>query len=92
MKSFFNTNNIPLQTNGSICADGALAMLENRTGFVTFLKNEISNVAATHCILHRQALVSKTLPVTQKNEINSCVKIINYIRGRALNHRWFEAF
>ena len=24
--------------------------------------------------------------------MDSCVKIINYIRGRALNHRLFEAF
>uniref|UniRef100_A0A8C4TCW7 Uncharacterized protein n=1 Tax=Erpetoichthys calabaricus TaxID=27687 RepID=A0A8C4TCW7_ERPCA len=64
----------------------------NRSGFVTLVRNEVPEVTVTHCILHRQALVSKTLPVTLKNVMDSCVKIINFIRGRALNHRLFKAF
>ena len=67
-------------------------MLENRRGFVNLIKNEIPEVAASPCIFHRHALVVKTLFVTLKNEINSCVKIVNYVRGRALNQRLFKAF
>ena len=92
MKSFFNTNDIALQAIGSICTDGAPAMLGSRSGFVALMKKEIPEVEATHCILHRQALVSKTLPCTLKNVMDSCVKIVNYIRGRALNRRLFKAF
>ncbi|XP_051784720.1 protein ZBED8-like [Erpetoichthys calabaricus] len=92
VKSFFNTNEIPLQIIGSICTDSAPVMLGNRSGFVTLVRNEVPEVTVTHCILHLQALVSKTLPVTLKNVVDSCVKIINFIRGRALNHRLFNAF
>ena len=58
-ESFFNTNDILLQAIGFICIDSAPAMLENRSGFATRIKNETSEVAATHCILHQQVLVSK---------------------------------
>ena len=36
--------------------------------------------------------MSKTLPLTLKNVMDSCVKIVNFIRGRANNHRLFKAF
>ena len=41
---------------------------------------------------HRHSLVSKTLPVTLKNVMDLFVKIVNYISGRALNHRLFKTF
>ena len=74
---------------GSVCSDGAPAMLGNRSGFAAMLKEEIPELKMTHCLLHRQALAFKTLPTCLKDTLNSCVKIINYIRGRALNHRLF---
>lgn len=92
IKSFFSDNQIPLNVVGSICTDGAPAMLGSRSGLVALLKNDVPGVISTHCILHRQALMSKTLPVTLKNVMNYVVKIVNFIRGRALNHRLFKAF
>ena len=71
---------------GSICTDGAPAMLGNRSGFAAVLKNKIPQLKVTHCQLHRQALAFKTLPQCLKNALNSCVKIMNYIRDCALNH------
>ena len=62
MKSLFNTNYIPLQRIGSICTYDAPAMLESQSGFVILMRNEIPEVMITHCILHRQVLVSKALP------------------------------
>ena len=59
-KKLFGSNDILLQAIGSICTDGSPTMLGNRSGFVFLMKNEIPGVAATHCILHYQALVSKT--------------------------------
>ena len=67
LKSFFNTYDILLQDIRSVCTDGAPAMLRNRSGFLTHMKNKIQEVAATRCILHRQIFDSKTLPVTLKN-------------------------
>ena len=74
---------------GSVFSDGAPAMLGNRSGFVAMLKEEIPDLKITHCLLHRQALAFKTLPTCLKDTLNSCVKIVNYIRGHALNHCLF---
>ena len=74
---------------GPICTDGAPAMFGNRSGFAAMLKKEIPEFKVTHCLLHRQALAFKTLPPCLKDALDSYVKIVNYIRGRALNHRLF---
>ena len=75
---------------GSVCSDGVPAMLGNRSDFAAMLKEEIPELKITHCLLHRQGLAFKTLPTCLKDDtLNSYVKIVNYIRGRALNHRLF---
>ena len=61
----------------------------NRSDFAAMLKEEIPELKITHCLFHRQALAFKTLPTCLKDTLNSCMKIVNYIRGRALNHRLF---
>ena len=71
---------------GSSCTDGAPAMLGNCSGFAAILKKEILKLKVTHCLLHQQTLAFKTLPPCLKNALNSCVKIMDYIRGHALKH------
>ena len=44
----------------------------------------------THCFLHRYALACKTLPKFLQTILSVAVKIINFIRARALNHRLFK--
>lgn len=62
IKSFFTEQNVDWKTKlGSICTDGAPAMLGNTSGFATLVKKEIPQVIITHCFLHRQALASRTL-------------------------------
>lgn len=91
IKSFFTEQNVDWKTKlGSICTDGAPAMLGNTSGFATLVKKEIPQVIITHCFLHRQALASRTLPTFLKEVMSTCVKIINFIRSRALNHRLFK--
>ena len=86
---FLDKHNLNLKMICSICTDGAPAMLGNYSGFAAMLKKEIPELKVTHCLLHRQALAFKTLPPCLKNVLNSCVKIVNYIKGHALNHRLF---
>ena len=74
---------------GSIYTDGAPAMLGNRSGFAATLKKEIAELKVAHCLLYRQALAFKTLPSCLKDGLNSCVKIVNYIKGRVLNYLLF---
>ena len=89
VKEFLIKHNLDIKVIGSVCSDGAPAMLGNRSGFAAMLKEGIPELKITHCLLHRQALGFKTLPTCLKDTLNSCVKIVNYIRGRALNHLLF---
>ena len=75
---------------GSICTDGAPAMLGNKFGFAALVKNGVPNVNVTHCMLHRYALAAKTLPPSLKEVLSVCVKVVNFVRSRAINHRIFK--
>ena len=61
-------------------------------GFAALLKKEITNLKITHCFLHRHALAAKTLPPDLRKILEISVKVVNMIRGRALNHRLFQSF
>ncbi len=43
------------------CTDGAAAMTGHRSGVVTRIQAINPKIAATHCMLHRQALASKSM-------------------------------
>ena len=66
-------------------------MLGNNSEFFAWLKQEILHVQGTHCFLHRHALASKTLLSKLKNVLDTSVKTINLIRGRAMNHHLFKS-
>jgi len=75
---------------GSLCTDGAPSMLGKSSGFTALIKKEIPDIIITHCFLHRHALASKTLPTNLKEVITTAVKVVNFIRDRALHHRLFK--
>ncbi|VVC43270.1 Hypothetical protein CINCED_3A006807 [Cinara cedri] len=64
-------------------------MLGKSSGFTALIKKEIPDIII-HCVLHRHALASKTLPTDLKEIMTITVKIVNFIRARALNHRLFK--
>ncbi|GBP39153.1 SCAN domain-containing protein 3 [Eumeta japonica] len=45
--------------------DGAPATFGSRSGFIQLVKEKNPNITATHCFVHRQALVAKTLDRTE---------------------------
>lgn len=83
VKDFFAKHDLDIQTIGSVCTDGAPAMLEKR---------EILHLQVTYYFLHHHALTAKTLSPTLKKVLDTCAKIINWIRGCALNHHIFKLF
>ncbi|XP_076343931.1 protein FAM200C-like [Tachypleus tridentatus] len=91
IQEFFSRNELHLDKIGSICTDGATAMLGNRSGFAALMRKEVPNLKITHCFLHRHSLAAKTLPPDLKKTLNICVKVVNFIRSRALNHRLFQS-
>jgi len=77
---------------GSLCTDGAPVMLGKTSGFSALEKKEAPHIIVTHCFLHRHALASKTLLSTLQEILSTSVKVVNFIRALALNHRIFKSF
>lgn len=91
VKNFFAKHNFDWKKKlRSICTDGAPAMLGNKSGFATLVKNEVPHLVVTHCFLHRHALATKSLPASLKEVLSVCVKVVNFIKGRAVNNRIFK--
>ena len=42
-------------------------------------------------MLHKHALAAKTLPLTLKEVLSDCVKVVKFVRNRAINHRILKA-
>ena len=60
-------------------------------GFVTLVKEKNQNVITIYCLIHSEALASKTLPAALKGTLDSVIQIINHIKGCALNTRLFTS-
>lgn len=67
------------------CTDGAPAMLGCRSGFQTLVKQKSPNIIGTHCTIHRQALMVKTMPDEFKNVLNGVITAVNFIKSNVLN-------
>ena len=92
VKDFFLEHGMTLNVCGSLCADGAPAMRGIKPGFATLVKKEIPHITVTHCVLHHHTLATKKLLEHLKNVLSIAVRAVNFIRGRALNHRLFKVF
>ena len=89
---FMEENGIEWEKLGSLCTDGAPAMMGKRSGFVALVKKKCPDDIVTHCVLHRHALATKTLPKELGDVMAIVVATVNFIRACALNHRLFQVF
>ena len=89
---FMEENGIEWAKLGSLCTDGAPAMLGKKSGFVALVKEKCPDVIVTHCVLHRHALATKTLPKDLGDVTTIVVATVNFIRANALNYRLFKVF
>ena len=87
---FFRTHDLRWEHAIGVCTDGAPAMLGCRSGFQTLVKEKSPNVIGTHCILHRQALMVKTMPDKLSCVLTTVIKAVNFIKANALNSRLFQ--
>uniref|UniRef100_A0A0L8FG49 Uncharacterized protein n=1 Tax=Octopus bimaculoides TaxID=37653 RepID=A0A0L8FG49_OCTBM len=86
---FFNTYGIKWEHVVGMCTDSAPAMLGCRSGFQTMVKEKFPNTTGTHCTLHHQAFMIKTMPNHMRNVLNDVVKAVNFIKANSLNSRLF---
>ncbi|KAM4748802.1 zinc finger BED domain-containing protein 5-like [Rhinophrynus dorsalis] len=72
-----------------VCTDGAPSMTGSMKGFVSLIKQQHPGIISTHCFLHKEALVAKTLAPEFKDVLSQVVQIVNYIKHRPLKSRLF---
>ena len=88
--AYFHKNDMKWQKLVGVCTDGAPAMLGCRSGFITRVKQKNPDAVGTHCVIHREALASKTLPTAMKNKLDIIIRIVNFIKSSAVNSRLFS--
>ena len=74
----------------AICSDGAPAMLGRHSGFGALVKSDAQHIIVTHCVLHRHALATKTLPPKLAEVLQIVIECVNYVRNSAVKHRIFK--
>jgi hypothetical protein len=65
-------------------------MIGKTAGIVAGIKELAPSCSNSNCVLHRQALVAKTLEGDRKTALDDAVKIVDYIKSRPLNPRVFK--
>ncbi|XP_067947328.1 protein FAM200C-like [Watersipora subatra] len=73
-----------------VCTDGAPAMLGCRAGFAQLVKENDPLVVSTHWFIHRQVLAAKTIPKGLQEHLSSVIKVVNFIKGSALQIHLFH--
>jgi len=58
VNNFFSKQDFNWKRNvGSLCTDGASAVLGKTSGFATLVKKEAPHIIVTHCFLHNEKLI-----------------------------------
>lgn len=82
--------NLKMEKLHGISTDGALAMVGSKQGAVSFYSKECSDLITIHCILHQENLCAKI--ISMEHVMKVVVKVVNFLRAGALNHRQFREF
>ena len=85
VNAFLRKNSIAWNKVGSVCTDGAPAM-------IGLMKQVALHMVSNHCAIHKYVLACKTFPLELKSGLDFAGKAVNFIRGTALNSQLFEAF
>jgi len=88
---YFDKNDLSISKCIGICTDGAAAMTRKFNGLVARIKQIAhKDIISTHCFIHREQLATKDMGENLFNVLNTCIKIINFIRSSAVNTRIFK--
>lgn len=90
LNAFIVHNKIDWKCCVGVCTDGATAMTAKHKGLVTRVRNVAPSSVSTHCCIHREQLAVKKVPSCLKTVLDEAVKIVNSIKGKALNSSLFK--
>ena len=87
---FFNKTELSWSKLVEVCTDGAAAMIGANSGLISLVKQKNPAIQGTHCMIHKAALVSKTIPKRLHERMSVVIKVVNYVKSSALNTRLFS--
>ena len=87
---FFDKTKLNWSKLVGVCTDGAPAMIGANSGLFSPIKQKHPTIQGTHCMIHKAALVSKTIPKRLYEHLSVVIKVINYVKSLALNTRLFN--
>lgn len=90
LNAFVCKNGLDWKKCVGICTDGATAMTAKHKGLAVRVRAVAPFAAASHCCIHREQLAVKKMPQCLRSVLDEAVKIINGIKGKALNTRIFK--
>ena len=74
----------------SVCTDGSSSMQGKNKGFVAYVRQKNPTVVIVHCMIHREALVVKSLPKDLYAVMIQVSHVVNFIKSRPLQNRLFS--
>ncbi|XP_013793192.1 SCAN domain-containing protein 3-like [Limulus polyphemus] len=90
VRQFFKEVGLEWNNCVGVCTDGAAAMTGRIVGFQVKVKSASNGPTSfTHCMIHREALAAKKISADLNAVLEGAVKVINFIKSRALNSRLF---
>ena len=87
---FFDKTELSWSKFVGVCTDGAPAMIGANSGLISLVKQKNTAIQGTHCMIHKAALVSKTIPKRLHEHMSVVIKVVNYVKSSALNTRLFS--
>lgn len=90
VNNYFTVSNISWKFCLSVSTDGCPSMIGHLTGFLALVKKENPDIIFTHCFIHREALVAKSLMPELNEVLQTVVKMVNFIKSKPLKSRLFN--
>ena len=87
---FFDKTDLSWSKLVWVCTDGAPAMIGANSGLISLVKQKNPAIQETHCMIHKAALVSKTIPKRLHKHMSVVIKVVNYVKSSALDTRLFS--
>ena len=88
--NFFDKSELSWSKLVGICTDGTPAMIGANSGLISLVKKKNPAIQGTHCMIHKAALVLKTIPKRLHEHMSVVIKVVNYVKSSALNTRLFS--
>ena len=90
VNSFFKQHGLKWENLRGCTMDGAPVMLGRKSGFRARVIEVAPHVKFLHCMIHQFALSCKVLPAGFFDVLSLVIKMVNNVKGSALNSRLFK--